>query len=100
MRVERRLEIDREKIELGKQEAAIKWELEKVKTFGEIELEKESKRLAEKKKEINNHRALQEARVAAEADHAAKMQLEHATRMQAKMASQVEQEAWIDAFDQ
>ncbi|KAE8808684.1 putative oxidoreductase [Hordeum vulgare] len=40
-RVERRLEIEKEKINLEKKEAAIKWELQKAKTFGEIELEKE-----------------------------------------------------------
>lgn len=38
MRAEERLQIEREKIELKKQEAAIKWELEKAKTFEEIEL--------------------------------------------------------------
>ena len=35
-RAEKRLEIEREKIELDKQQVAIKWELEKAKTFGEI----------------------------------------------------------------
>lgn len=38
MRAEERLQIERDKIELKKQEAAIKWELEKAKTFEEIEL--------------------------------------------------------------
>uniref|UniRef100_R7W737 DUF4005 domain-containing protein n=1 Tax=Aegilops tauschii TaxID=37682 RepID=R7W737_AEGTA len=39
-------EVNKENIELEKQDAAIKWELEKVKTFGEIELEKERLQLA------------------------------------------------------
>ncbi|KAE8799658.1 hypothetical protein D1007_24904 [Hordeum vulgare] len=46
MRAERRLRIERKKIELEKQEAAIKWELQKAKTFEETELEKERLQLA------------------------------------------------------
>ncbi|KAE8795102.1 hypothetical protein D1007_30044 [Hordeum vulgare] len=87
-RVERRLEIEREKTELEKQEAAIKWELQKVNTFEEIELEKErlqlsrdvedakillvdestldeyAKKWLAEKKEINDRRALEAARAA------------------------------------
>ena len=38
-RAEKKLEIEREKIGLEKQEATVKWEREKAKTFGEIEFE-------------------------------------------------------------
>ena len=44
--MEKKLELEREKIELEKQEAMIKWKLEKAKTFGDIELEKERLQLA------------------------------------------------------
>ena len=40
------MEIEREKIELKKQQAAIKWELEKANTFGDIEPEKERLQLS------------------------------------------------------
>ena len=40
------MKIEREKIELEKQQVAIKWDLEKAKTFGDIELEKERLQLA------------------------------------------------------
>ncbi|KAE8814036.1 putative oxidoreductase [Hordeum vulgare] len=108
MRVGRRLEIEKEKIELEKQDATIKWELKKANTFGEIELEKERLQLAwdtkdvkimladethlnaqakkwdaEKKKEIN-YRRVQEAAGAAAAEHATKMKAEHVARMHMK----------------
>ncbi|KAE8775427.1 hypothetical protein D1007_52042 [Hordeum vulgare] len=45
-RTEKRLKIERENIDLEKQEAATKWKLEKAKTFREIEFEKERLQLA------------------------------------------------------
>ena len=39
-------QIEREKIELNKREAAIKWDLEKARTFGNIEFEKKRLQLA------------------------------------------------------
>ncbi|KAE8769979.1 hypothetical protein D1007_58349 [Hordeum vulgare] len=76
-RAERGLEIEREKIELEKQEAGIKWELEKAKTFGEIELENE------RKKEINDLRALEAAwaTTAAAVEEVARMQAMEAAWM-------------------
>jgi hypothetical protein len=120
-RAEKKLEIEREKIELEKQEAAIKWKLEKAKTFGEMELEKErlqlardaedakimfadetlldehaKKWLADKKKEINDRREYEAARAAA--DHAARMQAEEAARMQAEQYQQDAFRREQDAF--
>ncbi|KAE8780565.1 hypothetical protein D1007_46256 [Hordeum vulgare] len=46
MRADRRIEIERTKIGLEKQEAAIKKQLKKAKTFGETELEMERSQLA------------------------------------------------------
>ncbi|KAE8804714.1 hypothetical protein D1007_19271 [Hordeum vulgare] len=54
MRAERRLEIEREKIELEKQDAAIKWELQKAKTFGENELKKERLQLSRDAEDTKN----------------------------------------------
>ncbi|KAE8770816.1 hypothetical protein D1007_57377 [Hordeum vulgare] len=45
-KAERRLQIEREKIELEKQEAAIKWKFQKAKTFGDTEQEKERLQLS------------------------------------------------------
>nr|XP_020180899.1 keratin, type I cytoskeletal 10-like [Aegilops tauschii subsp. strangulata] len=45
-RMEKKLEIEREKIKLEKHEVAIKWELEKTKTFAEIELENKKLQIA------------------------------------------------------
>ena len=92
---------------MKKQQTAIKWKLEKTKTFGDVELEKERLQLArdtedakimladktllgghtkkwpvDKKKEINDRREYDAAR--APADHAARMQVVQAARMQAE----------------
>nr|XP_020194376.1 chromatin-remodeling ATPase INO80-like [Aegilops tauschii subsp. strangulata] len=108
-RVEKKLEIERGKIELQKKQAAIKWELDKAKTFGDIELEKEwlqlaryaedvrtmladetlydehsKKWLVDKKMEINDRKKYEAARAAAarmQAEEAAQMQVEQAARM-------------------
>lgn len=44
--MEKKLEIEREKIKLEKHEVAIKWELEKTTTFGKIELENKKLQIA------------------------------------------------------
>ncbi|KAE8775868.1 hypothetical protein D1007_51583 [Hordeum vulgare] len=98
--MERRLEIEIEKIELEKQKAAIKWKLEievkkerlqlardaenaKVMLTDETFLDEHAKKwLAEKKKEIHDHRTLDAARAAVAA--------EQATRMHAEMAAEAE----------
>ncbi|KAE8817973.1 hypothetical protein D1007_04331 [Hordeum vulgare] len=101
MRAEKRLEIEREKIELEKEDAVIKWELEKAKPFGVIELEKErlqfargtedakimlvdgthldahAKKWVAEKKEINDRRAHEAATTAATVEDATRMQAKH-----------------------
>jgi hypothetical protein len=102
---------------LEKQQAAIKWEVEKAKTFGDIELEKErlqlardaedarimladetlldehaKKWLADKKKEINDRRDYEAAAARMQAEEVARMQAEQAAQLQAEEAARMQAE--------